>query len=356
MGDQELVIVTGSRGRTGAPLCERLAGRYDVVGFDRASPHPAPAVPGVEADLSSDASVAEALARVRREYGRHIASVVHLAPHRDLSGEADPRDEEAAVAGCRRLLRGLQDFIVEQVVLVSSMLVHAPTVPGRPLAEHWPLQPKWALPRALAGAEDAVRTARGAATSVLLRSALVYDDGCHSFPLAHQIQRIEERGFTSRVFPGDLTHGQAYLHNDDLVEALSRVIDRRALLPVETTLLVGQPETASYDTLQHAICRALHHEEWETWEMPKAVAKAGAWVHDRLPTRDPSFKPWMIDIADDHYELDIALARRLLGWEPRRRLLDDIPRLIEVMRADPEGWCRENGLAVHHAEESASSA
>ena len=48
------------------------------------------------------------------------------------------------------------------------------------------------------------------------RIAGVYDDQCHSIPLANQMQRIFERTLTSRVFPGDVSRGQAFLHLDDL--------------------------------------------------------------------------------------------------------------------------------------------
>jgi hypothetical protein len=48
-----------------------------------------------------------------------------------------------------------------------------------------------------------------------------------------------------------------------------------------------------------------------------ARAVAGAWVEDKIPgIEDPFIQSWMIDLADDHYELDISRARTLLGWEP----------------------------------------
>jgi hypothetical protein len=46
----------------------------------------------------------------------------------------------------------------------------------------------------------------------------------------------------------------------------------------------------------------------------------------------------MIDLADDHYELDISRARALLGWQPQHRLLDTLPRMVEALTADPHGW------------------
>ena len=60
--------------------------------------------------------------------------------------------------------------------------------------------------------------------------------------------------------------------------------------------------------------RSRGETDWETAQIPKAVAKGGAWVQDRIPgIEDPFIKPWMIDLADDHYALDIPRARALLG-------------------------------------------
>ena len=89
----------------------------------------------------------------------------------------------------------------------------------------------------------------------------------------------------------------------------------------------------------------IHGEGWSTYRVPAAVARAGAWVQDHLPFGPESFiKPWMIDRAADHYELNIAKARRLLGWEPRHSLRETLPRMVEALKRDPAGWYRANKL------------
>src|SRR5690606_32336111 len=110
----------------------------------------------------------------------------------------------------------------------------------------------------------------------MLRIAGVYDDACHSIPIAHQIQRIYERRLTSRVFPGDTSRGQAFVHLDDLVEAVRLALLRREALPNESVFLIGEDQTLSYDEMQHTLAWLIHGEQqWETRRIPKAVAKAG---------------------------------------------------------------------------------
>lgn len=134
---------------------------------------------------------------------------------------------------------------------------------------------------------------------------------------------------------------------DDLVDVIERSAGRRAALPPETTLVIGEPEVLSYDELQHTFARLLHGHDWETLEIPTQLApfaKAGAFVLEHLPGADPFIRPWMIDRANDHYALDIAAARALLGWEPRHSLRTSLPGMVAGFKADPDGWYRDNDL------------
>jgi nucleoside-diphosphate-sugar epimerase len=57
-------------------------------------------------------------------------------------------------------------------------------------------------------------------------------------------------------------------------------------------------------------------------------------------------KPWMIDIADDHYELDVSRAKKILGWQPKHRVDQVIPKWVHEIKRDPVMWYDENKLRV----------
>lgn len=345
MNAHDVIIVTGSSGLIGTAVVSRLANHFRVIGFDREGPpHPTAGTEFVFVDLSSAESVEDGLERVLLGYGEHIASVIHLAAYYDFSGEPSLKYEEITVRGTERLLRGLKNFHVEQFVFSSTMLVHAPCEPGQRISEEWPLEPKWDYPKSKVKTEQLIRAEHGDIPTVLLRIAGVYDDLCHSIPLAHQIQRIYERRFTSHIFPGHISHGQAFLHLDDLVEVFKLATERRSQFPTEITLVIGEPETLSYNELQHIVGRLIHGEEWDTHEIAKTLAKVGAWLEDRIPGEDAFIKPWMINLADEHYELDITRARTVLGWEPKRSLRETLPKIVATLKNDAPGWYRANKL------------
>jgi nucleoside-diphosphate-sugar epimerase len=109
--------------------------------------------------------------------------------------------------------------------------------------------------------------------------------------------------------------------------------------------LIAEPELMSYEELQDRIGDLLHGFEWPTLRIPKSVAKAGSWMLDKIQRGDNGFiKPWMIDLADDHYPVEIRKAREKLGWEPKRSLRYTLEEMIRRLRRDPQQWYANNGL------------
>ncbi|MBA3697366.1 MAG: NAD(P)-dependent oxidoreductase [Planctomycetes bacterium] len=346
--NRPFILVTGSSGLIGSAVCDRLRESYEVIALDRAGPpQPPEHVRLIEVDLVSEESVRAACDQAAFQCRNQLAAVIHLAAYYDFSGESSEQYEQVNVRGTMRLVGALRGIDVGQFLYASSMLVHAPTEPGKPITEDWPLLPTWDYPRSKVATETYLRDECQDMPLAILRIAGLYDAHCHSIPLAHQIQRIYERSITSKVFPGNLSHGQTFVHLDDVVEAIRLTVERRARLPPSTTLLIGEPDTMSYGDLQRAIAHFLHAEEWETSHIPKVMAKVGAWMQETLPLgEDPFIKPWMVDLADDHYEVDISRARTLLGWEPRQQLRQFLPIMLRNFIADPGRWYRDNQLSV----------
>ncbi len=266
-----IVLVTGSNGSIGDAVMRRFTGKFEhVIGFDRqALDPPPPDCVYIPVEMTSDKSVLDGLRIVREHHGEHIVSVIHLAAYYDFLGKPSPKYEDITVRGTERLLRGLKEvgLKVEQFVFSSTMLVHKPSEPGLFITEDWPFGPTWAYPESKVQTEHLLLAEHGDIPVVLLRISGVYDDLCNSIPLAHQIQRIYEQQIAGHLYSGEVAHGQAFMHKDDLVDAIESIVERRSQLPPELPLLLGEPETLSYDELQHTIARLLHRSEEHTSEL-----------------------------------------------------------------------------------------
>ncbi len=361
---QPLVVITGAGGNIGRSLARGLADRCRIVGIDLEDS--GVDFPLIEADFTDDASMTAAFDRLAREHGQHIASVIHLVAYYDFSGEPNPLYEKVNVEGTRRLLRCLQKFEVEQFVYSSTMLVHAPTEPGRTFDESQPIDPRWAYPESKVQAEQVIREEHGKIPYVLLRLAGVYDDETSVPTFAQQIARIYERDFQSHLYSGATDAGQAMLHRDDMIDAFCRTVDRRKELPPDLAILVGEPLARGYDDLQDRLGKLIHGEdEWTTLRLPQAVSAVGAWAQDKAEPivpdaldqgQRPFIKPFMTKMASDHYALEIGRAEKLLGWRPRHRLADELPAIVKNLISDPKVWYKANKIKSPRFVEDATEA
>jgi nucleoside-diphosphate-sugar epimerase len=342
---KDVVIITGCSGRIGFKAAERLSEKYQVVGFDICLQANIPGVEFFKVDVGSEESVKEGLDYVKTKYGNKIASIVHLAAYYNFTGGGWDQYQRITVNGTRRLLDGLDSFTCDQFIFSSTMLVHAPSSPGHKISEDSPVVPSWDYPKSKVLVEKMMHERCDQIPMVALRIAGVYDDKCHSIPLSNQIQRIYENQFEGHLFAGDLTHGASFVHMDDVIESIVLTVDKRKQLPKELTLLIGEDKTLSYDSLQRTFSRLIYGKEWRTISLPKPVAKVGAWVKQRIPFIPKTFiLPWMIDLADDHYELDISRAKKMIGWAPKRNLEDTIPLWIAELKKEPLVWYENNKL------------
>jgi len=341
--EKEVVVITGSSGLLGSSLISALAPKYRIVGLDLIPPsHAQFQAEFVVFDLADENSILAAMERIRYAYGNKIASVIHLAAYYEFAQRDSPQYHEINVAGTEKFMSHLQDFELEQIQFSSSNLIYRPSRPGLKIDEDCQVEANWGYPESKVLTEELIRNQRNGIPAVFLRIAGVYTDYGHSIPITQQIKRIHEKELLSHFYSGDTDHGDVFVHLDDVVRAIEKALEKRRELPEEIALNIGEPESPTYQELQDSIGNLLHGKDWETYELPKSLAKAGAWVRDLVG--DPFIKPWMIDRAGSHYELDIGRAREHLDWQPRHRILDTLPTIIGNLKADPQLWYNNHNL------------
>lgn len=344
-GDRPVIVITGSDGLIGSALVRALHLDYDVVGFDNDSTSSLDDIHDlIFCDLTKSESVAEAFRRLRQRHGERIASFIHLAAYYDFAGEDSPLYEELTVKGTARVLRELQSFEAEQFVFSSTLLAMRPSRDGKPITESSPLQAEWQYPESKLRTERLIEKEHGKIPSVILRIAGVYDEWGRAVPIAQQMKRIHEKELESYFFPGNADHGQSMVHLDDLVSCIKKVIEKRGELPGVETFLIGEADVMSYEELQDEIGELIHGREWPAIRIPKPVAKFGAKLKQELPRNEEFIQPWMIDLADQDYRIDISKAQSQLSWAPRHSLRETLPLIARRLVEETSRWYEENGF------------
>jgi nucleoside-diphosphate-sugar epimerase len=368
--EKPVVLITGSAGFIGSRLAEACAAHYRVVGLD-AKAQDIAGIDFIECDLAAKESVETALATVRERHGGHIASVVHLNTDRRFSGEPGELSQARSIEAAQRLIRVLRGFKVEQFVFPITLDAARPVGDdgeAEGSADGWAGWASESEPgKTFVGSEDVTwdskrfhmepdRTARqqllrdlASIPTVVMWVANVYDESCHSVPIARQISRIYEKRLESYFYPGDADRGQPFVRLDDLVESFLRVIELRLELEPYEVFLIAEPDVMTYAELQEQIGELLHGEEWTTIHVPKIVAKAGAWARENILGHDgkiSSATPWAEERMGVQYPFEVERTRKRLGWEPHHSLRDTLSKMVGSLKENPHRWYETNNLMI----------
>ena len=213
--------------------------------------------------------------------------------------------------------------------------------------------PKWPYPKSKADAEKIIAKHHGKIPYLILRLAGLYNDVTSVPTLANQIARTYERDMKSLLYAGDVRTGQPFIHQDDLIKVFKKALLYRNKLAEKEIILAGESKTISYEKLQNQITALIHNEKSALYIVPPPIAKAGSWLeHQTEPFvpddfdqgEKPFVRPFMIDLASDHYALDISKAKKILKWEPQHSIEETLPKIIEALKTDPENWYEKNKL------------
>lgn len=341
-----IVLITGSEGEIGSRLRQKLSENYQVIGLDLEGTGC-----DIDIDISSGNSVSLAFKLIKERYGKKIAAVIHLAAYFDFTGEPSPLYDEVNVQGTKYILDNLQEFEIERFIYSSTMLVHEPSKVGKTINESSPIGPKWVYPESKANTEKIIADNHGKIPYLILRLAGLYDEESCVPTLANQIARVYERDIKSNLYAGDLDAGQSFIHQKDLIELFSKAIDKRKQLPEESIILAGEPKVVSYKRLNRQITEFIHGEDSKITKIPKPIAKSGAWLEENIEPivpdefdkgEKPFIRPFMIDLASDHYALDISKAQKMLDWEPKHSIEKTLPKIIKFLKNNPDKWYEKN--------------
>lgn len=344
-GERPVVVITGSDGLIGSALIRALHADYDIVGLDNDATSKLDDIHDlIYCDLTKPQSVSDAFRQLRQRHGNRIASFIHLAAYYDFAGEDSPMYEELTVKGTARVLRELQSFETEQFVFSSTLLVMKPSRDGKPITESSPLQAEWPYPESKLRTERLIEKEHGTVPCVFLRIAGVYNEWGRAVPIAQQMKRIHEKELESYFYPGNADHGQSMVHLDDVVSCIEKVIQKRAELSGVEPFLIGEPDAMSYEELQDRLGELIHAKEWPAIRIPKPIAKFGAKLKQELPSNEDFIQPWMIDLADQDYRIDISKAKSQLSWAPRHSLRKTLPVIARRLVEDTSQWYEVNGL------------
>ena len=320
------IVVTGATGNVGSAMVRRLvADGHDVIGVARR-------VDGIASGREGHASSYRSVDLTRSESEAALVdvftgadAVVHLAwgfqPSHDQAYL-----EALGVGGTRRVLAAVAAAGVPHLVHQSSLGVYAPKRDDKPVAESYPADgvPTSVYSRHKVAAErllDEHERRHPDTTITRLRPGIIGQRSAGSSLLRYGVPGVVPARALGLVpvLPLDRGLRVPMVHADDVADALSRVLDRRAGGAFN---LVADPPITAADIAAALGARLIH--------VPSGVLRgfvSASW-HARLQQVDTGW----IDLAFALPLLDATRARTELGWTPAYDAREVLREVLTGMR------------------------
>lgn len=352
------LVVTGASGFVGRHLLAALQEDFRIFGIARRSQarSGAPRHPNIswsQVDIGDRPGLKTVFDQIASDGGAD--TVVHLAAHYDFTGQDHPEYTRTNVEGLRNVLDLSKEHRIRHFVFSSSVAASRFPSPGRALDEDSPADGDHVYARTKRIGEEMLGEYRDAFPSTVVRFAAMFSDWCEYPPLFMFLLTWLSPAWNRGILGGHGRSAIPYLHVNDAVSLLRRVLDlAEALTPGE--VLVASPDGAtSHEQLFEAATLSYFGARKKPFHVPKVLCGPGMAARDllgRLTGERPFEQPWMARYIDLAMTIDAKRTRERLSWAPRPRLeiLRRFPFLIENLKTNPVEWHHLNRAAMKRVE------
>jgi nucleoside-diphosphate-sugar epimerase len=348
------LIVTGASGFVGRHVLDALKDHYRIFGMARRSQAEsgAPVHPNItwwQVDIGERQPLEQAFAQMRARGDARV--LLHLAAHYDFSGEEHPEYFRTNVEGLRNVLELSAGLGLERFVFSSSVAACRLPPPGHVLDETSPPDGQHIYARSKRIGEQMLQEYRARVPSTVVRFAALFSDWCEYPPLFMFLETWLSRAWNRNLLAGRGDSAIPYLHVEDLVMFLQRLLGRLDQVPPGELLIASPDGSVSHRELHETATLLWFGVRQAPAFVPKSLCLPGLHARDiagRLLGERPFERPWMADYIDLQMNIDARRTRERLDWRPRPRLeiLRRLPFLIEHRKTAPHEWNRANRAAM----------
>ncbi|MDX2473566.1 MAG: NAD-dependent epimerase/dehydratase family protein [Candidatus Krumholzibacteria bacterium] len=348
------LVLTGASGFIGRHLLESLKNNYRIHALARRSQVRcgAPFHENIiwhQVDIGFADDLSAVFREIQADGGADI--VLHLAAHYDFSGEDHPEYHRTNVEGLRNVLENSKLLRPHRFIFSSSVAASAFPPEGEVLNEDSPPDGDHIYAQTKAIGEAMLAEYSEHFPSTIIRFAALFSDWCEYPPLYMFLRTWLSRAWNRRMLGGRGNSAIPYLHINDAVSFVSRVLVRHPDL-ADGAVVIASPDGSVTHKALYQVSTVYEKEQAQPpIGTPKPLILPGIVImglFGKMMKEAPFEKPWMAKYVDLKMEVDASRSRQLLDWQPRERLgiLSRIPFLIENRKYDPVDWTKRNRDAM----------
>jgi len=346
------VVITGSSGYLGSALCADLDGDHRVVGVDRRHPssalrQAAPRAAWENLDISDAEAVTGTFQRIARMHGA-IDFVIHFAVYYHYGRRWRREYDIHNVHGTRNVIEAACGVRAGRIIFAASIASLVPPSPGAALTEDAGDIADFPYCKSKAAGERLCAERHDDLPAVVLRLGGVFSDWCELPPLYSLIQLWNSRGPIGRCIPGRGQTGFPYIHRDEVVQFVRRVIEKNDTLARHEVLFASEDGCTCHEDLFRPI-RRLCGQSLSAGPIHIPPPLAVLFLYLKLAANGLFFRqtyeqPWMLAYADRPLRVDTSYTRQKLDWKPRDEygILNRLPALTANFRMHRRYWQARN--------------
>jgi nucleoside-diphosphate-sugar epimerase len=342
------LILTGASGFVGRNFIKAATGHYRLFCVARRSMEEAGVQPDanlrwIQVDIAEQDRLHTLLQRVRGHGGADY--VVNLAGYYDFTNQDHPEYTRTNIDGTRNMLEIAKELGVKRFVFASSQ---AACPFGPVVTEATPADAPIPYARSKRAGEELLHEYASSVPGAIVRIAAVFSDWCEYPPLYTLINNwCSGKWFESRLLAGRGRSALPYVHVQDLVQCLLRILEKSDILERLCVFNAGPDGTVSHLELFHIATQFYYNRPLHPFFVPRWLLAPMILIRrlqSRLQGKEAFEQLWMVKYIDERLVADSSQTRRILGWKPtpRKSITRRLVFLIENMKRNPELWRQWN--------------
>ena len=279
--------------------------------------------------------------------------VLHLAGYYDFTNKDNPEYHRTNVLGTKNVLELAKELKIKHFIFSSSLVRCKFPPAGDSITEDNTTTANFPYAKSKRDAENLMSMYTDYFSCSILRLAAIYSDWCEYPPVYAFIVNWTSDKLISRIVAGKGKSAVPYLHINDLIKMIFRVIEKSSQLPKLSIFNASPCTTVSHKKLYLATVRYFYGRSIMAVHIPKWFAFLAVAMRQLLLTMigSPPFERlWMMRYIDRSLEVDARKTYDILDLKPTTRY--DLDRrlliLIENMKNYPETWYLRNEEAFKH--------
>jgi nucleoside-diphosphate-sugar epimerase len=298
-------------------------------------------------DISDAKAIGGLFERIARTHGR-IDFVIHFAVYYHYGRGWRREYDIHNIQGTRNVIEAACRSGARRIIFAASIAALLPPPRGEALTEDSCDMADYPYCKSKAAGERLCAERLDDLPAVVLRIGGVFSDWCELPPLYSLIRLWSRREPIGRCIPGRGQTGFPYIHREELVRFVRRIIEKNDTLSRHEVLFASEDGCTCHEDLFQPI-RRLCGTNLSAAPIHVPPLLAALFLYLKLVANGIVFRqtyeqPWMLAYADRPLRVDTRYTRQKLDWRLRDEysVLKRLPVVMENFRRHSRDWDARN--------------